>query len=328
MENETEQGPRVFISYSRRDKLATDVCEDLRRHGMDVWVDTESIRGGEKWAKSTSRGIRESDVFVVLLSPNVAKHSESVLAELGFASSSDTRIIPVRLKRMTELPEGFDLFLSGLQWVDLFPPNYDAGIERLVAAVGEARAPEPAGLGERAKRFSGRLRRVARERELGPTVRRYGGAVAGGVALGALLVGKSALEQQERQREEFRRRQQLDHEQYAERMGEMLGNAMSEVSMTDGMTREEYRDRFRPAFSRIIGQLEATYPGEPKVAERHRQLVSELQQLMVEFDAAAQMADNGDQVGYERAIMRLNARWANTITSMVEWLHETAKHAA
>jgi hypothetical protein len=323
-----QDGPRVFISYSRRDKIAADVCEDLRQHGAQVWVDTESITGGEEWSRSISRGIRDSDVFVVLISPNVARHPNSVLTELGFASSAGTRIIPVRLKRMTKLPEGFDLFLAGKQWVDLFPPNYASGIEKLVAAIGESQQMEPGSVGEFTKRLKGQIRRVAHDHEIGSKVRKYGGAVIGGAALGALVVGKSVVEQQERQRQDARRQKQLELERYLERTSEMLARAMSEIRLTDGMTREEYRDDFRPAFSRILGQLEATRPNAPAVEERHQRLVAELQRLMDGFDAAAQKADNGDQVGYQRSIVRLNAAWAKTISSMLQWLNEAASEAA
>jgi TIR domain len=66
--DDDETGPlqgRVFISYSRRDKLAADVAEELRQQGFDVWLDTESIPG----AVGISRGIKAADAVVLLMSP-------------------------------------------------------------------------------------------------------------------------------------------------------------------------------------------------------------------------------------------------------------------
>jgi hypothetical protein len=40
---------RVFISYARADgaDIARQLRDELRRHGVDVWLDTDDIRGGD-----------------------------------------------------------------------------------------------------------------------------------------------------------------------------------------------------------------------------------------------------------------------------------------
>jgi hypothetical protein len=250
-----------------------------------------------------------------------------VLAELNLAKSLRTRIIPVRLKKMTDLPEGFDLFLSGVQWIDAFPPNYAEGVARLLKAIGVTQVAGPAGLRGRTDEIGRKVSRLAHEREIGANLRNYGGAVAGGAVLAAVLIGKTMVEQQDRERQSAAEQRQAEVQQYVERTSEILTRAMSEMSLADGMTTDDYRDEFRPAFFRILGQLDATKPPTSAIEDRQKQLITEMQRLLEAFDTAMRKAESGDAAGAQRAITRLNAKWGQTIVSMRDWLIEASANA-
>lgn len=61
---------RVFISHAHQDaEFAHRLAADLRRRGWRVWIAPESIRPGEKWVSAINRGLEESGIFVVALTP-------------------------------------------------------------------------------------------------------------------------------------------------------------------------------------------------------------------------------------------------------------------
>ena len=65
---------KIFVSHSTEDgKLAQQIAKDLQRHGYDIFITPASIRAGEKWVDAIMRGLDESGVFLVLLTPNAVK---------------------------------------------------------------------------------------------------------------------------------------------------------------------------------------------------------------------------------------------------------------
>jgi len=43
------QKPKIFLSYAREDMgMAKKLYNDLKRYGLDVWLDTESLLPGDK----------------------------------------------------------------------------------------------------------------------------------------------------------------------------------------------------------------------------------------------------------------------------------------
>ena len=44
------QKPKIFLSYAREDMgMAKQLYNDLKRYGLDVWLDTESLLPGDRW---------------------------------------------------------------------------------------------------------------------------------------------------------------------------------------------------------------------------------------------------------------------------------------
>jgi len=64
----------VFISYSRRDcEIAQRVYHALTEIGIRVWYDSYDIPGGADWKQTFLKGVRNTRLFIPILSNNVAK---------------------------------------------------------------------------------------------------------------------------------------------------------------------------------------------------------------------------------------------------------------
>ena len=88
---------KVFISYSHQDgACAHGIARYLSRHGLEVWIDSQSISLGEKWANDIEAALKSADVVVAILSSSSLRRNE-VLKEVNYA-----------LKRMNE--EGTENF--------------------------------------------------------------------------------------------------------------------------------------------------------------------------------------------------------------------------
>ncbi len=138
------QGMRVFMSYSRKDAdFVARIERDLNTLGYDVWVDTDDILAGgqDRWRRSIVAAIRESEVMVLVLSPN-STHSENVERELSVAADNGKRVIPV-IYQECELPDGFQYDLAGVQHIDFTNADYKDGVRQLSEYLGPPRIVAP-----------------------------------------------------------------------------------------------------------------------------------------------------------------------------------------
>jgi hypothetical protein len=139
---------KVFVSYSRKDaEFVSRIERDLTGLGYDVWVDTEDILadGHARWRRSIVAAIRESEVMVLVLSPN-STHSDNVERELSVAADNFKRVVPI-LYRECELPDGFQYELAGVQHIDFARTDFNEGVRQLAAYLGPAQAlPSPVSL--------------------------------------------------------------------------------------------------------------------------------------------------------------------------------------
>lgn len=94
------------MSYSRKDApIVRQIVEALRVQGLSVWTD-ESLAAGADWNAGIEDALRESHVFVFVVSPNSLK-SPWVNFELGVAlgraaDSHDVRIIPIMVEHVDQ----------------------------------------------------------------------------------------------------------------------------------------------------------------------------------------------------------------------------------
>lgn len=66
----TRNPRQIFISHAKEDaELAQRLANDFRAQGWPVWIAPNSIGPGEHWADAITRGLEESGVFVLLLTP-------------------------------------------------------------------------------------------------------------------------------------------------------------------------------------------------------------------------------------------------------------------
>ncbi|GEM_PF-5825168 len=132
----------IFLSYAREDqKDAKKLFKDLRRHGVNIWADFDSLAPGSKWESAIKRAIKESRYFLAVLSSNSVSKKGFVQKEMAMAldildefPEQDIYIIPIRLNECSPSHEK----LKELHWVDMFP-SWSDGIGRILSVVAPFR---------------------------------------------------------------------------------------------------------------------------------------------------------------------------------------------
>jgi formylglycine-generating enzyme required for sulfatase activity len=88
---------QVFVSHASEDTvLAHQIAHDLEINGYDIFITPESIRPGEKWVPAINRGLEESGIFIVLLTPDAIQsdwvHDETNTA-IALANANEMRLL-------------------------------------------------------------------------------------------------------------------------------------------------------------------------------------------------------------------------------------------
>jgi formylglycine-generating enzyme required for sulfatase activity len=90
--------PKIFISYSRHNLYTVQPI--VRRlgdeFGFDVWIDYDSIPGGDNWKEAIARGVHEADRMLFMMSA-ASCASEWCRAEIEYAVKQSVKVIPVRI---------------------------------------------------------------------------------------------------------------------------------------------------------------------------------------------------------------------------------------
>ena len=119
----------VFLSHSQRDAgLAADIAGELRKHGVEPFVDLELARG-EDFRRAIKSAIRRADGFVVIVTSPEALPSSWTSYELGMAETLGKPILVLLSHNHSagQLPADF----SGLPIV-AFDPQYPGQIGRKI----------------------------------------------------------------------------------------------------------------------------------------------------------------------------------------------------
>jgi hypothetical protein len=123
--------PSVYISYSHEDQtFARTLSDELTQRGFHVWIDTLSLKPGDNLLEEINRGIKDSDIIVVVLSRAYAR-STWVQQELSAflvkeSASAQNKIIPVLLQDC-EIP----ITLRDRVWAD-FRGSFEEGLKQLL----------------------------------------------------------------------------------------------------------------------------------------------------------------------------------------------------
>ena len=158
---------RIFLCYRRQDAggYARAISDQLNRRfaGDQVFLDVQTIEGGQPWDEAIKRAVAASDVLVVLIGPEwlidregvrrLDDERDPVRREIMTALDREVPIVPVLLQGAAMpdeavLPEHIQL-LSRKQAIDVTDSDWDRSMERVILAVerflmpGEAQAPRP-----------------------------------------------------------------------------------------------------------------------------------------------------------------------------------------
>lgn len=101
----------IFISYSRKDSACVlRVARQLEAQGYKVWIDVDSIPGGDDWRLKILEGLSEASVTLVFWShdaaqsPHVKQEYEQAIGEATHHPSANKRIIPVLFEPLSQNP--------------------------------------------------------------------------------------------------------------------------------------------------------------------------------------------------------------------------------
>ena len=130
--------PLVFLCHSHEDRDAVmQLSQTLQNNGLRVWLDRQSLRGGDEWDRTIPTVLRKVDYVVVVQGRHLHQRVESyVYKEVRIALERQSRfasgyrfIIPVNLEPCIGLSE-----CESLQTVDL---SENGGIVELVKTILE-----------------------------------------------------------------------------------------------------------------------------------------------------------------------------------------------
>ena len=130
-----ERDPKqIFISHAHEDAaFAHRLADDLRNNGWRAWIAPESIRPGEKWGEAIDRGLDESGVFVVALTPAALQSRwvrDETYVAIELEKKGRARFIPLDAKRC-DVPSLWSVY----QRVS-FLGRYQDGLTSLLAELG------------------------------------------------------------------------------------------------------------------------------------------------------------------------------------------------
>ncbi len=113
----------TFISHSSKDQIFIEekLLPFLHEHGISTWCSTADIKTADEWERGIRSGLKSSEYFLVVLSPN-AIESDWVRAEVLWAMKNRKgKVVPILFKSCE--PEDLHLQLPMVQLVDLRDGN-------------------------------------------------------------------------------------------------------------------------------------------------------------------------------------------------------------
>ena len=134
---------QLFLAHASEDKAAVlELYERLKAQGYRPWVDKKNLIPGQNWREEIPKAIRNSQLFIVCVSPRFVSKQGYVQKEFRLALDAYAEkppgsiyLIPLKLEDC-EVPdlqrEELGIRLRDLQWVDYFEAD---GFDRLVSAI-------------------------------------------------------------------------------------------------------------------------------------------------------------------------------------------------
>ena len=144
----TEPAKAVFLSYASQDAAAAHrLAEALRARGVEVWLDTTELRGGDVWDQKIQRQIKDCALFIPIISHITDERREGyfrlewklAVERMRLLSDRAAFLLPVviddTLDREADVPDVF----RNVQWTRL-PQGEPAAafVERIKGLLGSA----------------------------------------------------------------------------------------------------------------------------------------------------------------------------------------------
>jgi hypothetical protein len=138
----------IFLSYVRDDSHRVDeLARNLKSAGVNVWLDREQLRAGQRWREAIRQAIRSGALFVACFSQASARREKSYMNEELLVAIDELRLratdrswfVPVRLDdgEVPPRPIGGGETLHELHWVDL-ATNWSDGVSAIILAAKHA----------------------------------------------------------------------------------------------------------------------------------------------------------------------------------------------
>ena len=122
---------KVFISYVRENiEIVDRLCQELKSHGIQVWLDRNDIDPGSRWEQSIRKAISQGGGFIACFSEEYNNRDKTYMNEELTLAINELRqrpadriwFIPVKLNNC-EIPDrdiGGGETLQVFQYVNLY----------------------------------------------------------------------------------------------------------------------------------------------------------------------------------------------------------------
>jgi TolB-like protein len=151
----SESRKAVFISHASQDaESATRLAEALRAAGIEAWLDTSELRGGDAWDASIRRQIRDCHLFIPIVSAETESRGEGyfrlewklAVDRSRLIADDQAFIVPVAIDATSEATARVPDEFRDRQWIRLPGGNPDTDFAPRIAdllARGAAARPAP-----------------------------------------------------------------------------------------------------------------------------------------------------------------------------------------
>ena len=142
----TDPSKAVFLSYASQDaEAAGHICEALQAAGIEVWFDRSELRGGDAWDQKIRREIRDSALFIPVISTNTQARTEGYfrlewrLADqrTHLMGKSRAFLVPVCIDDTRDVDADVPDSFAAVQWTRLpggyTPPAFVGRVQHLLA---------------------------------------------------------------------------------------------------------------------------------------------------------------------------------------------------
>jgi|GEM_PF-5850206 len=123
---------QIFISYSRKEEdIVHQLANVLTDADISVWLDVWHIATGENWRDAIQRGLDESTLMLLVITPN-AMDSKQVANEWHYYLDEGKPIIPILLE-----PARIHYQIRSLNYIDFHGQEFDTAFQLLLKSIAE-----------------------------------------------------------------------------------------------------------------------------------------------------------------------------------------------